>query len=133
MLLSTTRPENLSSLQRFVGRTPWSAADALVGPFLVAAMLLSGADDRLSSSAAASALEGIHKRQCPPTHLTRADYSGRQPPAASIDDALLVPAYESRPMALLVHSQVQVSTRLVAELQVPGDALRRWSAPCDGP
>jgi len=28
---STTRPENLRSLRRFVGRTPWSAADAHVG------------------------------------------------------------------------------------------------------
>ena len=36
----TTRPENLCSLRRFVGRTPWSAADAPVGPVLVAAMLL---------------------------------------------------------------------------------------------
>jgi hypothetical protein len=39
----TTRPENLCSLRRFVGRTPWSAADALVGPVLVAAMLPCGA------------------------------------------------------------------------------------------
>jgi len=39
----TTRPENLRSLRRFVGRTPWSAADAPVGLVLVAAMLLCGA------------------------------------------------------------------------------------------
>jgi hypothetical protein len=39
----TTRPENLCSLRRFVGRTPWSAADAPVGPVLVAATLLCGA------------------------------------------------------------------------------------------
>jgi hypothetical protein len=39
----TTRPENLRSLRRFVGRTPWSGADAPVGPVLVAAMLLCGA------------------------------------------------------------------------------------------
>src|ERR1035441_8809170 len=39
----TTRPENLCSLRRFVGRTPWSAADAPVGPVLVAARLLCGA------------------------------------------------------------------------------------------
>src|SRR5580700_2200923 len=39
----TTIRQFLCGLRRFVGRTPWSAADALVGPALVEAMLLCGA------------------------------------------------------------------------------------------
>jgi hypothetical protein len=52
----TTIRQFLCCLRRFVGRTPWSAADAHVGPALVAAMLLGGADPLLCAGPSGPAL-----------------------------------------------------------------------------
>ena len=78
-VVCTTRPENLCSLRRFVGRTPWSAADALVGLVLVAAMLLCGAGNpacsRHSCRPGLAGWKAGCGHNCPP-HTTYFDPAG---------------------------------------------------------